>query len=129
VCQGCVQHHHRRCPADRQGAVRASGGRSSASPARLPSARSSTSRPSVRRAAARPRLGGNAPFVGFDDADIDAAVEGAIVSSTATWARPASRNRLYAQDKIYDEFVQKTLEEGPAMKNRDGTESGVTQAR
>jgi succinate-semialdehyde dehydrogenase/glutarate-semialdehyde dehydrogenase len=56
-----------------------------------------------RREEARPELGGNAPFVVFDDADIDAAVEGAIVSKYRNMGQTCvCANRLYAQDKIYD---------------------------
>ncbi|GMO55347.1 hypothetical protein BwSF12_69730 [Bradyrhizobium ottawaense] len=73
-------------------------------------------------------LGGNAPFVVFDDADIDAAVEGAIVSKYRNMGQTCvCANRLYAQDKIYDEFVQKLSKKVAAMKIGDGTESGVTQ--
>src|SRR6201984_3106818 len=51
-------------------------------------------------------LGGNAPFVVFDDADIDAAVEGAMVSKYRNMGQTCvCANRLYAQDRIYDEFV------------------------
>src|SRR6202042_2275845 len=53
-------------------------------------------------------LGGNAPFVVFDDADIDAAVEGAVVSKYRNMGQTCvCANRLYAQDKIYDQFVEK----------------------
>ena len=53
-------------------------------------------------------LGGNAPFVVFDDADIDAAVEGAIVSKYRNMGQTCvCANRIYAQDKIYDQFVEK----------------------
>ena len=54
-------------------------------------------------------LGGNAPFIVFDDADLDAAVEGAIASaSTATPARPASApTACYVQDGVYDAFAAK----------------------
>lgn len=73
-------------------------------------------------------LGGNAPFVVFDDADIDAAVEGAVVSKYRNMGQTCvCANRLYAQDKIYDEFVQKLSKKVAAMKIGDGTESGVTQ--
>jgi succinate-semialdehyde dehydrogenase / glutarate-semialdehyde dehydrogenase len=73
-------------------------------------------------------LGGNAPFVVFDDADIDAAVEGAIVSKYRNMGQTCvCANRLYAQDKIYDEFVQKLSTKVSAMKVGDGTEQGVVQ--
>jgi succinate-semialdehyde dehydrogenase/glutarate-semialdehyde dehydrogenase len=73
-------------------------------------------------------LGGNAPFVVFDDADIDAAVEGAMVSKYRNMGQTCvCANRLYAQDRIYDEFVQKLSKKVAAMKVGDGTEQGVTQ--
>jgi succinate-semialdehyde dehydrogenase / glutarate-semialdehyde dehydrogenase len=73
-------------------------------------------------------LGGNAPFVVFDDADIDAAVEGAMVSKYRNMGQTCvCANRLYAQDKIYDEFVEKLSRKVAAMKIGDGTEAGVLQ--
>ena len=73
-------------------------------------------------------LGGNAPIVVFDDADIEAAVEGAMVSKYRNMGQTCvCANRLYAQDKIYDEFVEKLSKKVAAMKIGDGTESGVTQ--
>src|ERR1700739_3993567 len=73
-------------------------------------------------------LGGNAPFVVFDDADIDAAVEGAMVSKYRNMGQTCvCANRIYAQDKIYDEFVQKLTKKVGAMKIGDGTEAGVVQ--
>jgi len=73
-------------------------------------------------------LGGNAPFVVFDDADIDAAVEGAIVSKYRNMGQTCvCANRLYAQDGIYDQFVEKLSKKVAAMKIGDGTEQGVTQ--
>src|SRR3954465_6891166 len=73
-------------------------------------------------------LGGNAPFVVFDDADIDAAVEGAMVSKYRNMGQTCvCANRLYAQDGIYDAFVAKLSTKVAAMKVGDGTEAGVTQ--
>jgi succinate-semialdehyde dehydrogenase/glutarate-semialdehyde dehydrogenase len=73
-------------------------------------------------------LGGNAPFVVFDDADIDAAVEGAIVSKYRNMGQTCvCANRLYAQDSIYDQFVEKLAKKVAAMKVGDGTEQGITQ--
>jgi len=73
-------------------------------------------------------LGGNAPFVVFDDADIDAAVEGAMVSKYRNMGQTCvCANRIYAQDKIYDQFVEKLSKKVAAMKIGDGTEPGVTQ--
>src|SRR5512135_893146 len=73
-------------------------------------------------------LGGNAPFVVFDDADIDAAVEGAMVSKYRNMGQTCvCANRIYAQDGIYDAFVEKLSKKVAAMKIGDGTEAGVTQ--
>jgi succinate-semialdehyde dehydrogenase/glutarate-semialdehyde dehydrogenase len=73
-------------------------------------------------------LGGNAPFIVFDDADIDAAVDGAMVSKYRNMGQTCvCANRIYAQDKIYDEFVKKLSQKAAAMKIGDGTEQGVTQ--
>lgn len=53
-------------------------------------------------------LGGNAPFIVFEDADIDAAVRGAIISKFRNSGQTCvCVNRIYAQNKIYDEFVEK----------------------
>lgn len=73
-------------------------------------------------------LGGNAPFVVFDDADVDAAVEGAIVSKYRNMGQTCvCANRLYVQDKVYDAFVEKLAAKVSAMTIGDGTEKGVTQ--
>ncbi len=73
-------------------------------------------------------LGGNAPFVVFDDADLDAAVEGAMVSKFRNMGQTCvCANRIYAQDKIYDAFVEKLAQKAAAMKIGDGTEEGVVQ--
>ncbi|MGJ5040555.1 MULTISPECIES: NAD-dependent succinate-semialdehyde dehydrogenase [unclassified Bradyrhizobium] len=73
-------------------------------------------------------LGGNAPFVVFDDADVDAAVEGAMVSKYRNMGQTCvCANRLYAQDGIYDAFVAKLAAKVAAMKIGEGTEAGVTQ--
>jgi succinate-semialdehyde dehydrogenase/glutarate-semialdehyde dehydrogenase len=73
-------------------------------------------------------LGGNAPFVVFDDADIDAAVDGAMVSKYRNMGQTCvCANRIYAQDNIYDEFVEKLSKKVAALKIGDGTEEGITQ--
>jgi succinate-semialdehyde dehydrogenase/glutarate-semialdehyde dehydrogenase len=73
-------------------------------------------------------LGGNAPFIVFDDADIDAAVEGAMVSKYRNMGQTCvCANRLYVQDSVYDAFVEKLSAKVKAMKIGDGTEQGVTQ--
>jgi succinate-semialdehyde dehydrogenase/glutarate-semialdehyde dehydrogenase len=73
-------------------------------------------------------LGGNAPFIVFDDADIDSAVEGAMVSKYRNAGQTCvCANRLYVQDGVYDAFVQKLAERTRAIKVGNGFESGVTQ--
>ena len=73
-------------------------------------------------------LGGNAPFIVFDDADVDAAVEGAIVSKFRNMGQTCvCANRIYAQDKIYDAFVAKLTEAVAKLNVGDGTAAGVTQ--
>ncbi|MEZ5763246.1 MAG: NAD-dependent succinate-semialdehyde dehydrogenase [Xanthobacteraceae bacterium] len=73
-------------------------------------------------------LGGNAPFIVFDDADLDAAVEGAIVSKYRNMGQTCvCANRLYAQEGIYDAFVDKLAKKVAAMKIGDGAEDGVVQ--
>ena len=73
-------------------------------------------------------LGGNAPFIVFDDADLDAAAEGAIVSkSRNTGQTCVCANRLFVQDAVYDDFAQKLADRVRALKVGIGTEAGVTQ--
>lgn len=72
-------------------------------------------------------LGGNAPFIVFDDADIDAAVEGAMVSKYRNNGQTCvCANRLYVQSGVYDVFANKLAEKVGAMKVGDGFEPGVT---
>ncbi|WP_163574669.1 aldehyde dehydrogenase family protein, partial [Klebsiella pneumoniae] len=53
-------------------------------------------------------LGGNAPFIVFDDADVDAAVEGAMLSKYRNMGQTCvCANRIFVQDKVHDEFVAK----------------------
>ncbi|MCB0271307.1 MAG: aldehyde dehydrogenase family protein, partial [Calditrichaeota bacterium] len=71
-------------------------------------------------------LGGNAPFIVFDDADIDAAVEGAIASKYRNAGQTCvCANRLYAQDAVYDEFVEKLAGKVKEQKVGPGNEEGV----
>jgi succinate-semialdehyde dehydrogenase/glutarate-semialdehyde dehydrogenase len=71
-------------------------------------------------------LGGNAPFIVFDDADIDAAVQGAIVSKYRNAGQTCvCANRIYVQDAVYDEFVDKFAEAVRALNVGRGTEEGV----
>jgi len=73
-------------------------------------------------------LGGNAPFIVFDDADIDAAVEGALISKYRNAGQTCvCANRLYAQAGVYDTFVAKLAERVAQMKVGNGFEPGVVQ--
>jgi len=73
-------------------------------------------------------LGGNAPFIVFDDADIDSAVEGAMVSKYRNAGQTCvCANRLYVQDKVYDAFVAKLAEKARGIKVGNGFEAGVSQ--
>ncbi|MCH1925161.1 NADP-dependent succinate-semialdehyde dehydrogenase [Shewanella sp. C32] len=71
-------------------------------------------------------LGGNAPFIVFDDADIDAAVEGAMVSKYRNAGQTCvCTNRLYVHDSIYDEFAEKLAQKVAQLKVGNGAEPGV----
>ena len=71
-------------------------------------------------------LGGNAPFIVFDDADIDAAVEGAIASKYRNAGQTCvCANRIYVQDSVYDSFASKLADKVKAFKVGAGTEPGV----
>jgi len=73
-------------------------------------------------------LGGNAPFIVFDDADIDAAVEGAMASKFRNTGQTCvCANRIFVQDGVYEKFSQKLGEKVAAMKVGNGLESGVVQ--
>ena len=73
-------------------------------------------------------LGGNAPFIVFDDADVDAAVQGAMLSKFRNMGQTCvCANRIYAQDGVYDEFVAKLAGEVAKLKVGNGLEVGVTQ--
>jgi succinate-semialdehyde dehydrogenase/glutarate-semialdehyde dehydrogenase len=71
-------------------------------------------------------LGGNAPFIVFDDADLDAAVEGAIASKYRNAGQTCvCANRIYVQDKVYDAFAAKLADKVKQFKVGAGTEAGV----
>ena len=73
-------------------------------------------------------LGGNAPFIVFDDADIDAAVQGAMLSKFRNAGRTCvCANRIYVQDAVYDEFAAKLAVEVEKLKVGHGDQPGVTQ--
>jgi succinate-semialdehyde dehydrogenase/glutarate-semialdehyde dehydrogenase len=73
-------------------------------------------------------LGGNAPFIVFDDADIDSAVEGAFASKYRNAGQTCvCSNRFYVQDGVYDEFVRKFAARVGKAKVGNGFEAGVDQ--
>jgi len=73
-------------------------------------------------------LGGNAPFIVFDDADLDAAAEGAMISKYRNAGQTCvCANRFFVHEKVYDAFAQKLAAKVGALKVGRGTEAGVTQ--
>jgi succinate-semialdehyde dehydrogenase/glutarate-semialdehyde dehydrogenase len=71
-------------------------------------------------------LGGNAPFIVFDDADLDKAVEGAMMSKFRNNGQTCvCANRIYVQAGVYDAFAEKLAKAVDAMKVGDGMEDGV----
>jgi succinate-semialdehyde dehydrogenase / glutarate-semialdehyde dehydrogenase len=71
-------------------------------------------------------LGGNAPFIVFDDADLDAAVEGAIISKYRNAGQTCvCANRLYVQAGVYDAFADKLVAAVKKLKVGNGLEPGV----
>ncbi|HXQ67997.1 MAG TPA: NADP-dependent succinate-semialdehyde dehydrogenase [Alphaproteobacteria bacterium] len=73
-------------------------------------------------------LGGNAPFIVFDDADLDAAVEGAIASKYRNTGQTCvCANRLLVQDAVYEEFSAKLSQAVSGLRVGNGIEAGVTQ--
>ena len=74
-------------------------------------------------------LGGNAPFIVFDDADIDSAVDGAMVSKYRNAGQTCvCANRLYVQDGVYDRFVAEAGRQGPRA-SRSATASRPASTR
>ena len=72
-------------------------------------------------------LGGNAPFIVFDDADLDNAVEGALASKFRTAGQPCvCANRLYIQDGVYDRFAEKLQQAVSKLHLGDGLQADVT---
>ncbi|MDQ3025778.1 MAG: NADP-dependent succinate-semialdehyde dehydrogenase [Pseudomonadota bacterium] len=71
-------------------------------------------------------LGGNAPFIVFDDADLDAAAAGAIISKYRNNGQTCvCANRIYVQDSVYDAFAAKLAEKVRALKVGRGTDAGA----
>ena len=72
-------------------------------------------------------LGGNAPFIVFDDADLDAAVAGAMICKFRNAGQTCvCANRILVQEGVYDEFAEKLAAAVAGIKMGDGTEDGVT---
>jgi len=73
-------------------------------------------------------LGGNAPFIVFDDADVDAAVEGALVAKYRNTGQTCvCANRLLVQDGVYDAFVARLARRVQSLRVGPGNDEGVTQ--
>ncbi|MFJ1302121.1 NAD-dependent succinate-semialdehyde dehydrogenase [Pseudomonadota bacterium AL_CKDN230030165-1A_HGKHYDSX7] len=73
-------------------------------------------------------LGGNAPFIVFDDADLDRAVDGILASKYRNAGQTCvCANRIYVQAGVYEEVAKRLVEKVNAMKVGDGFEAGVTQ--
>ncbi len=71
-------------------------------------------------------LGGNAPFIVFDDADLDAAVEGALIAKFRNNGQTCvCANRIYVQDKVYDAFADKLAKAVAKLKIGNGVDEGV----
>ena len=82
--------------------------------------------PTVKKLALE--LGGNAPFIVFDDADLDSAVEGALASKYRNAGQTCvCANRIYVQDGVYDKFVKMFAAKVKAMKVGNGFDAGVVQ--
>jgi succinate-semialdehyde dehydrogenase/glutarate-semialdehyde dehydrogenase len=72
-------------------------------------------------------LGGNAPFIVFDDADLESAVEGAMASKYRNAGQTCvCANRLYVQSGVYDAFIEQLAAKAQALKVGNGFEAGVT---
>ena len=73
-------------------------------------------------------LGGNAPFIVFDDADLDAAADGAMISKYRNAGQTCvCANRFFVHDRVYDAFAARLAAKVDALKVGPGTEAGVTQ--
>jgi succinate-semialdehyde dehydrogenase/glutarate-semialdehyde dehydrogenase len=71
-------------------------------------------------------LGGNAPFIVFEDADIDAAIEGAMIAKMRNMGEACTAaNRFYVHEKVHDQFAQKLTERMAALKMGNGLQDGV----
>jgi len=72
-------------------------------------------------------LGGNAPFIVFDDADIDAAIDGAMVAKMRNMGEACTAaNRFYVHEKVHDEFAKKLTAKMGSLKMGNGLDDGVS---
>src|SRR5467141_172183 len=71
-------------------------------------------------------LGGNAPFIVFEDADIDAAIEGAMIAKMRNMGEACTAaNRFYVQEKVHDEFAKKLTAKMAGLKMGNGLDDGI----
>src|SRR5262249_11247359 len=71
-------------------------------------------------------LGGNAPFIVFEDADIDAAIDGAMIAKMRNMGEACtSANRFYVHEKVHDEFAKKLTSKMGPLNVRNGLDAGV----
>jgi succinate-semialdehyde dehydrogenase/glutarate-semialdehyde dehydrogenase len=71
-------------------------------------------------------LGGNAPFIVFEDADVDAAVEGAMIAKMRNMGEACTAaNRFYVHEKVHDEFAKKLTAKMSALRMGNGLDDGV----
>ena len=124
---GRLQRHHRPVRRDRRGADLQPAG-AQADLHRLHRSRPqllAQCAPTIKKTSME--LGGNAPFIVFDDADLDAAVEGAMASKYRNTGQTCvCANRMLVQDGVYDAFAAKLKAAVEALKVGDGMEPGVT---
>ncbi len=72
-------------------------------------------------------LGGNAPFIVFEDADVDAAIDGAMIAKMRNMGEACtSANRFFVHEKVHDEFAKKLTAKMSALKMGNGLDEGVT---
>src|SRR5713226_4820648 len=71
-------------------------------------------------------LGGNAPFIVFEDADIDAAIEGAMIAKMRNMGEACTAaNRFYVHEKVHDEFAKKLTDKMQSLKMGNGLDDGI----
>ncbi len=71
-------------------------------------------------------LGGNAPFIVFEDADIDAAIDGAMIAKMRNMGEACTAaNRFYVHEKVQDEFAKKLTDKMAGLKMGNGLDDGV----